>query len=358
MNQEEYTTELYDDNLRLFSAMIADIMAAQKYIYLETYRFAEDAIGKRFREALLIKAKEGLDVRLLVDAYGTQANELFFADLISSGVKLRYFKKIKFFFSNTFAKNHTRNHRKLLLIDDKITYIGSSNLTSYSISWRDLNIRLQSPITHKFRGSFMQSNSLYKLYELVPFEKIKPIQYHGYSILQDTPSTYYQTIRDYILKMIRNAKSEITIETPYFLPGHKIRKALSDAASRGVDVTLYVPHHSDVSLIDLLRNKYLGPMFKLGIKWRFYTPDNLHAKCVLVDKKRFLLGSANLDHRSFRYQYEIMLYGENTEIIDLLSDHIERTDKNCIDLDYFKWNNIPRLYRFIEWLITPFRRLF
>ena len=110
---EDYNTQLFDDNLRLFSAMIDDILAAEKYIYLETYRFGEDAIGKRFREALLQKAREGLDIRLLVDAYGTQASELFFADLLAAGVKLRYFKKIKFFFSNTFARNHTRSHRKL-----------------------------------------------------------------------------------------------------------------------------------------------------------------------------------------------------------------------------------------------------
>lgn len=356
--QEAYHTQLFDDNLRLFSAMIDDILAAKKYIYLETYRFSDDAIGKRFREALLRKAKEGLDIRLLVDAYGTQANELFFAELLAAGVKLRYFKKIKFFFSNTFARNHTRNHRKLLLIDDRITYIGSSNLTSYAISWRDLNLRIQSPITHKFRGVFFQNYEQYKFYELVPFEKKKIISYHGYNILQDTPSTYYQIVRDYTLNLIKNAKTEILIETPYFLPGHKLRKALAEAAAHGVNVTIYLPLHSDVPVIDLLRNKYLGPLYKQGVRWRLFRPDNLHAKCMLIDGKRFFMGSANFDHRSFRYQYEIMLYGENPETVRLLQEHIAETDRQCQDLDYEKWKNVPWLYRFAEWLITPFRRLF
>lgn len=356
--EERYSTQLFDDNLRLFSAMIDDILAAEKYIYLETYRFSDDAIGKRFREALLRKAQEGLDIRILVDAYGTSTNELFFAELIESGVKLRYFKKIKLFFSNTFARNHTRSHRKLLLIDDKITYIGSSNLTSYSISWRDLNLRLQSPITHKFRGVFYRNCEQYKLYELVPFEKKKIISYHGYNIIQDTPSTIYQAVRDYALHLIRKAKSEIVIETPYFLPGYKFRKALADAASRGVKVTIYIPLNSDVPIIDLLRNKYLGPLYKQGIRWRMFRPDNLHAKCMLVDGRKFLMGSANLDYRSFRYQYEIMLYGEHAEVVQLLQEHIAETDRHCCDLDYEKWKNVPWLYRFAEWLITPFRRLF
>lgn len=356
--QDAYNTQLFDDNLLLFSAMTEDILAARKYIYLETYRFADDAIGKRFREALLRKAQEGLDIRILVDAYGTKANELFFADLIAAGVKLRYFKKFKLFFSNTFARNHTRSHRKLLLIDDKITYIGSSNLTSYSISWRDLNLRLQSPITHKFRGVFYKDYEQYRFYELVPFEKKKIISYHGYNIIQDTPSTYYQTIRDYTLNLLRNAKREILIETPYFLPDHKIRKALAEAAAKGVMVKVYIPQHSDVPLIDLLRNKYLGPLHKQGVHWRLYRPDNLHAKCLLVDDKRFFMGSANLDYRSFRYQYEIMLYGEHAETVRLLRGHIEATDRLCQDLDYEKWKNVPKLYRFAEWLLTPFRQLF
>ncbi|MEG1499114.1 MAG: phosphatidylserine/phosphatidylglycerophosphate/cardiolipin synthase family protein [Bacteroidales bacterium] len=355
---EEYSTQIFDDNLLLFSSMINDIRSARKYIYLETYRFGEDAIGKRFREALLEKAEEGIEIKLLVDAYGTKATEVFFGELLKAGVKLCYFKKIKFFISNTFARNHTRNHRKLLLIDDSITYIGSSNLTAYSLSWRELNMRIKSPITHKFRGTFLHSMSQYKFYELAPFERINIIQYHGYSIIQDTPSTYFQPIRNYMLKLIENAKSEIIAETPYFLPGNKIRKALVNAAQRGIQVTIYVPLFSDVPLIDLLRNKYLGPMFKAGVRWRFYKPDNLHAKSMIVDNKRFFVGSSNMDYRSFRYQYEIMLYGENPKTIELLKEHIQLTDSLCSDFDYEKWKNVPFLYRFIEWIITPFRRLF
>lgn len=351
------SVQLFDDNLRLFSAMIEDIRLAEKYIYLETYRLNDDAIGHRFKDVLAEKAKEGVEVRLLVDAYGTKPAP-FLLELEEAGVKLMFFKKMKFFVSNSFAKNNTRNHRKLLLIDDKITYIGSSNLTAYSLNWRDLNLRLENPITRKFKGCFLRSAAKHKLYDMVPFERAKIINYHGYGIIQDTPTAYFQAVRNYMLKMIENAKEEILLETPYFLPGHKIRKALMNAAQRGVKVVLHVPLHSDVSLVDLLRNKHSGLMHKAGVHWKFYKPDMLHAKCLLIDKKRFLMGSANMDYRSFRYQYEIMLYGENPEIVHLLEAHIAQTAEVSEDFDYEKWRNTPVITRFMEWLITPWRHLF
>lgn len=354
---EHLSVKLYNDNLKLFDAMIDDIRNASKYIYLETYRFNDDAIGKKFRAVLLEKAKQKLDIKILVDAYGTKASE-FFNELIAAGAKVRYFKKIKFFISNTFAKNNTRNHRKLLLIDDKITYLGSANLTAYCLNWRDLTLRLENPITHKFRGCFMKSYAQYKFYELVPFEKLKAVRYHGFVIVQDTPSAYYQTVRAYMLKLIEEARTEIRIETPYFLPGIKIRKALVAAVQRGVNVEIHIPRNSDVPFVDILRNKYLGPMFKHGIKWFFYTPDLLHAKCMLIDKKKFFLGSSNMDYRSFRFQYEIMLYGTDPEIAGLLDEHISGTEEHCEGFDYEKWKNTPKITRFMEWILTPFRRLF
>lgn len=348
---------LFDDNLLMYTSMIHDIRNAEKYIYLETFRFNDDSIGRKFRDALVEKAKQGLDIRLLVDAYGTKESSLF-NELLANGGKVRYFKKMKFFISNTFARNNTRNHRKLLLIDDRITYIGSSNITAYCLNWRDLNLRLENPITRKFRGCFLNSAAQYKFYELVPFEKINILRYHGFGIVQDTPTVYFQPVRNYMLKMIEQAKEEILIETPYFLPGHKIRRALVQAAEKGRKVVICLPRHSDVPMVDILANKHFGPMHKAGVEFKYYTPDLLHAKCLVTDRKRFFMGSSNMDYRSFRLQYEIMLYGENQEIVALLLKHIAETQANCIGFDYEKWKNTPIVNRVMEWILTPFRHLF
>ncbi|MDR1739991.1 MAG: phospholipase D-like domain-containing protein [Bacteroidales bacterium] len=360
MSNHQQTT-LFDDNLLLFSAMIDDIKNAKQSICLETFKIGNDSIGKRFREALLEKAQQGVQTKILVDAYGVGRNELFYSKLIEAGVEVRIFKKLKLFFSNTFARNHTRNHRKLLLIDGHISYIGSSNLTAYSISWRELNLRIDGSLCSIFEESFNESFLKYRQYsfdEILPFEKIAPVHYQDYVLYQDTPSTSYQTVRKKIMQMIGTAKEEVVIETPYFLPGYKMRKALVQTALRGIKVRIFLPLHSDIPIIDLLRNKYLGQMWKYGIEWRFYKPDNLHAKCVMVDGTKFLVGSSNFDYRSFRYQYDIMLYGTDEKTLSLLKEHIDETDKQSVDFDYDKWKNIPLLYKITEWLITPFRRLF
>ena len=158
--------------------------------------------------------------------------------------------------------------------------------------------------------------------------------------------------------MIRNADREILIETPYFLPGYFLRKVLMDACKRGVEVTVVVPRHSDVMLIDILRNRYLGPLHKEGLKFRYFLPGNLHAKAILVDKEIFAIGSPNFDYRSFRYMHEIVLIGRDESIASQLNQHISETLSQTEQFDFEKWRKRPRLQQFIEWLLLPFRHFF
>jgi cardiolipin synthase len=159
------------------------------------------------------------------------------------------------------------------------------------------------------------------------------------------------------IRMIKAAKEKVCIVTPYFLPGFLLRKAMIDASRRGVDVTVILPKQSDVNLIDVLRNKYLGPLYKSGIQFLFYRPNNLHAKLMLIDDSHFALGSTNFDYRSFRYMYEIMLIGKDKDIAGQISDHIQNTMSDSIPFDFQRWNNRPLINKFFEWLLLPFRHL-
>jgi cardiolipin synthase len=166
-------------------------------------------------------------------------------------------------------------------------------------------------------------------------------------------------VRNHFLHSIRNAKSDIVIETPYFLPGFAIRRALMNAAKRRhVSVKLLIPLYSDMRTVDLLRNKYLGLLHKNGVQLLFYVPNNLHAKCMMVDGGRFSIGSANFDYRSFRYQFEIVVSGKDKEVIELLSDHLKTTEENCIPFDYETWKHRGNMMKFAEGLMFPFRKLF
>jgi cardiolipin synthase len=134
-----------------------------------------------------------------------------------------------------------------------------------------------------------------------------------------------------------------------------MRKALMDAGERGVDIKILIPKHSDVKLVDMLRNKYLGMYHKNNVKILFYTPNNLHAKCLLIDNEIFSIGSSNFDYRSFRYQYEIALVGTNDDINQKIRNHIMETMTDCEEFDYEKWRTRPFIEKAFEWILLPLR---
>lgn len=348
---------LYSEPPRFYQSMLDDIEQAERYIYLETYKFGNDEVGLRFREALTKAAARGVHVKLLLDSWGVSYTEAFFSELKSHGGDVRFFRKIIYTF-DFFTKNHRRNHRKFLLIDDRISYMGSANITGYSLEWRESVIRLTGGITHVFKKSFLES---YKIYKKYIFNKLtfKKSKFAGnFELVEDMPSIYRQRIKTKLEKLIRKAKKEIVIETPYFLPGHKIRKCLAEAAGRGVTVKIILPRHSDVRAIDLLSSKYYGYYYTNKISLIFYTTNNLHAKLLLIDDEIFGLGSPNIDYRSFRYQHEVMLFGTHKGIVEEVKNHIYGTMLHCLEFDHTSWSRRPKIEKVLGWMLLPFRHMF
>ncbi len=348
---------LCSEPLRYYDAMIADIEAARSYIYVETFRIGNDEIGNRFLRALDEKAKEGVDVKLLVDGWGVAnpGNE-YYKKIEENGGEVRFFEKIKFN-TDIFTRSHRRNHRKLLLIDDEITWIGSSNLTGYNLNWRESMLRMKSEITYTFSRLFMQDFRLYNKYIFNKVHNTRLVRYDDFEIVRDVPSIAYKRINQKFIQLIKSAEKSVSVETPYFLPGFMLRKAMTDAVKRGVEVTVIIPKRSDVTLVDVLRNKYLGPLCKSGIRFRYYTVNNLHAKLLLVDDRHFAIGSSNFDYRSFRYMFEIMLFGEEPLISEQVKDHFAKTVENSDPFVYETWENRPPINKFFEWILLPFRHL-
>ncbi len=353
--QEPY--HLFDEPLRYYNEMINDIEKSSKYVFIETFRVGKDEIGDRFRRALTKKAKEGVKIKLLIDYWGAgPIDHEYFKKLIKYGGEVRFFEKIKFN-SDIFTRSHRRNHRKLLLIDDEITYIGSSNLTSYNMNWRESVLRMKSDITTTFVKLFNQDYKGFNKYGFNSPYRTKLIKHGSFEIIRDVPAITKKHINNRFIKLIKNAKSSVSIETPYFLPGFLLRKTIMDAAHRGIDINIVLPRHSDVTLIDILRNKYFGLLYKSGVNILFYELNNLHAKMMLVDKKIFAIGSSNFDYRSFRYMYEIMLIGNNKEIAKQVNGHVKRTISDSQKFNYNNWKNRPLINKFFEWILLPFRHL-
>ncbi|VAW28086.1 Cardiolipin synthetase [hydrothermal vent metagenome] len=349
--------QLISDPWKYYGKMLADIESAKEYIYLETFRLGNDVMGERFRDKLTNAVKRGVTVKLLIDYWGAGSiRSGFFDNFISAGGEVRFFKKIKYNF-DFFTRSHRRNHRKLLLIDDKISYIGSSNITGYNLNWRESQLRMESSITPVLKKLFLQDYKIYNRYIFSKAYYTRPVRHGDFEIIRDVPLITQKKINNKFIHYIKLAKESIDIETPYFLPGFMLRKSLVDAAQRGVKINIFLPKKSDVNLVDILRNKYLGPLAKRGINFLFFESNNLHAKIFLTDKKNFGIGSANFDYRSFRYMFEIMLFGDQIEIAKQVTRHVEETRKFTIPFVYEQWKNRPPIEKFFEWLLLPFRHL-
>jgi len=351
--------QVLDDPLKFYNLMLNDISRAKNCIYLETYKFANDYIGIRFRDALTRKAYEGLEVKVLIDSWGKgPVSETFFEDLIKYGGDVKFFEKIKLS-TDIFTRGHRRDHRKILVIDDDISYMGSMNITGYNINWRELALRtVGHEMAAMFKKVFKQNFEAFNPYIVTnKLTYTKTIRFDDWELVRDVPSLPLQRLKKRYIQLIKSARKQVIIETPYFLPGFLLRKALMDASKRGVDVKIILPKHSDVRMIDILRNKYLGTLYKNKVHLLFYSPHNLHAKLMMIDNRIFSISSANFDYRSFRYQYEIALIGTDPEVLLQLKDHVNETIRNSENFNYEIWIKRPLIEKIFEAILVPFRHL-
>ncbi|MFA4953541.1 MAG: phosphatidylserine/phosphatidylglycerophosphate/cardiolipin synthase family protein [Candidatus Pacearchaeota archaeon] len=337
---------------KIYSEMLKDIREAKNYIYLETYIYGNDKIGRAFRRALIKKAEEGVSVKILIDAWGSRVDKYFFKKLVKNGGEVRFFREFRYVL-RILSKNHERNHRKLLLIDDKISYIGSVNIVEECLDWRELVIRINGNITPIFTKTFLKNwNETGKITK----KRVNAIAHEGFEILRDVPSEIHKLTSKRYIRLIKKAKKEILIETPYFIPTRKIRKAFASAVKRGVKIRIIIPKSSDVNAINLLRNRYLGVIYRAGVDIYYYKRSNLHSKLLIIDDKYFLLGSSNLDYRSFIHQYEINLLGEDAEIIKALKNHFCETLKFSELFNYMEWKSRSSIDKILELFLHFVRR--
>jgi cardiolipin synthase len=351
---------LFDEVLQFFNTLLEDIKNASKSIYIEIFKFGNGHVTKRIISELIRAARRGIDVRLLVDDWGTPNAEVLFAELIASGGTVQIWEKFHFSLrQRSIVKSHKRNHRKIITIDNQVAYIGSANITDYSLSWRETILRVHNQkFTEAMKRVFLQY--FYRAKRNIHSQKsvIKPLYAHKFEILRDEPSMMKSNIRKRYIELIESANTSVTIETPYFLPGILLRKAIDTALNKGVLVTLIVPLHSDVPFADILRRKYLGDLHEKGVEIQQYTHGNLHAKTLYIDEITFAIGSSNFDYRSFRFQHEITVIGKHPPVSKLLKKHIIETLKDCISFDYELWKSRSNIDIIFEKLLFPFRHLF
>jgi len=345
---------VFSEPLKYYTELLADIENARETICFEVFKFVEDAIGMRFRDLLIKKCRQGVKIKLLIDSWGALFSSSFFDELIAGGAQVRYFMKLKYNL-DAFTKHHRRNHRKVIVIDDNIVYLGSANINEYSLTWRELIVKMEGRIARIFKKSFNDSWKIYKKNTFNIRRQTSSFSCGDFRIIRDVPSLTRQRVKKKFEYMIKHAHKQIIIETPYFLPGFYLRKLLMDAGKRGVDLKVITPKQSDVGLVDALRSKYLGILHKNHVKLLFYRPYNLHAKLMLIDNELFCFGTSNFDYRSFRYMYEIMLTGKDESLMQDLMVHTNATIEKCEEFDYDQWKRRPFIHKVVENILIPFR---
>ena len=357
--------KVFDKASDKYDMMFEDIKNAKNSIHISYYIIRKDFYGKQLLDLLVEKAKSGVEVRLIFDHIGSKlTSKRFFKPLIKAGGKVE-----KFFPSRIFLKlyvNH-RNHRKMVIIDGKIAYMGGMNIGKEYVGedkkitpWADRHLRIQGMGVYMIQTQFFL-DYLFVTKEKVELENPETLRKYysedksdGDKVLQivsSGPDYKESNIRDSYLKMINNAKESIIIETPYLILDEPIATALKLAASSGVKIKIIIPNVPDKRVIYLGTLSYARELMDYGIEVYCYK-GFMHSKMIIVDNDLVSIGTANMDRRSFNLNFEMnaIIYDEkfNEENRKLVDKELNES----IPLSNKKKGNI--FIRMIERLVRLF----
>ncbi|HMN37732.1 MAG TPA: phospholipase D-like domain-containing protein [Hyphomicrobium sp.] len=306
--------KFHDNGEAAFADLIFLIDTAQKQIHVETYVFKADATGLAIIERLIAKAKEGLQVRLLIDGFGSfYMSRKHLRRLTNAGAKCAFFLPVwRIARAN---RGNLRDHRKIVVVDNERVFSGGRNLAEEYLGvgpdpnrWTDFSFILDGPAAAHYDEIF-RYDWHFASKELLPaVPRVMSHTRQQAAVMQVVPSGPDVTddrLFEGITSFIFAAKRRLWIVTPYFMPNEMLAQALEIAIERGVDVRVIVPEKSDQLLVDLARGQFLRDLSALGCKVLLYTPGMLHGKAMLVDDAAAIVGSANFDTRSMFLNFEV-----------------------------------------------------
>lgn len=321
----------------VFPAMIEEIEAARQTIRLEMYIYSAKTPGDLVRDALVRAAQRGVQVRVMLDALGSFGlSGAFWKPLTDADGKFRWFNPLKI------GRIPYRNHRKLLVCDDRIAFIGGFNIApeydgdGVKSGWRDLGIRIQGPLAAELGESFDNSYARadFKHRPLSRFRKANSratISAESWRLLVSGPGRGHNYLKKNLATDLGNAHA-VQIVCAYFLPTWRLRREMETVTQRGGKVQLILAGKSDVRLSQLASHKLYRRLMKRGIEIYEYAPQVLHAKLFLIDEQVYV-GSCNLDARSLNINYELMVrltdsatVGAAGEIFREILSHSKRID--------------------------------
>ena len=321
--------DVYTDGYQFFTALLQEISKAKNHIHLDMYIFADDALGCLVADALIDKARQGVEIRVIYDDVGCwNVSSQFFERMREEGIEVAAFMPVRF--PSFTSKVNYRNHRKIIVIDGLVGFIGGMNIALRYVKgtkeqpWRDTMLKVTGGAVNALQRAFLVDwyfvdRTLLSDRKYYPQRTAAEGQLSNNCLAQvvtSGPVTPYPEIMQGFVRIITGARRYLYLETPYFLPNDPVLFALKTVALAGVDVRVICPRHSDARFVEWASRSYLREVVEAGVKVKLYEGGFLHSKLMVCDDSISTCGSTNLDFRSFENNFEanVFFYDEGVAL--------------------------------------------
>jgi cardiolipin synthase len=346
------TVCLLTDYQGSLDALLADIATARRHIHLLYYIFSNDAVGRRVADALIAAAQRGVTCRLLMDAVGSKrALRRLAPRLRAAGVEVHATMAVGLFRRNA-ARIDLRNHRKIAVIDGSIAYTGSQNIAEPHFipdcPNEELVVRVTGPIVGQLQAALLVDRAV-EIGEMLDdpalFPDLPATGASAAQLLPSGPGYGRENAQELMVDLIHSAQQRVVITTPYFVPDEAFLQAMRTAVRRGAQVHLVVPARSNQFVTNLAQQSYYDELLEAGVFVHLYRPRFLHAKHLSIDDQVVLIGSSNIDIRSFALNAEVSLLIYDPAVVAELAKIQDRYFADSELLTREKWDQRSLLAR-------------
>ena len=349
-----------------FDSIIDELHKAKHHIHLEYYIIEDDEIGNRIKDVLIAKAKEGIIIRLIYDDVGSWSlGDDFLQSMRNVGIEVYSFMRVRTYrFAN---KINYRNHRKILVVDGKVGFVGGVNIADRYLKgrdghgfWRDTHLRLEGDSVKNLQIIFLMdwyfmSNKILNDKPYFPVHQVD--EEHLIQITTSGPDSDWANIMQTFFSAIATARDYVYISTPYFLPNESILTAIRTAALSGVDVKLILPEKNDSWLTNYSSLSYVENLLEAGVNIHLYTKGFTHSKIMMVDDVFATVGTTNMDIRSFDQNFEVNALIYDEAITTNLKDAFFVDLENSRQLNLETFRNRPTKQKITESIARLFSPL-
>ena len=335
-------TEIYISGYEFFPSLLMEIGKAEHHIHLDTFIISCDPLGQIVADALINKARQGVEVRIIYDDVGSwKTKNRFFDRMRAEGIEIYAFMPVHFPIFT--SKVNYRNHRKICVIDGEVGFIGGMNIANRyvkgikKLAWRDTHVKITGAAVYGLQRAFLVdwffvSRELITNHVYYPVSKVAEND-SLIQIVTSSPTSLWPEIEQGYVRVLTSAKRYVYMETPYFLPTDPILFAMRTAALSGVDVRLMIPYETDTKIVEWASRTYVLATVKAGVKVYLYKAGFNHSKLLVADDSIATIGSTNVDFRSFENDFEANAFFYDKKIALEVKDIFLKDQEECVALE-------------------------